>query len=55
MSKWTNTDMDDDEFLHSPTPDLLLAAACDEILSWVIEIRMKTHLVRDSNCNSIYV
>ena len=24
---------------------------CDEIMSWMIEIRMKHHLVSDSNCN----
>ena len=26
---------------------------CDEILSWMIEIQMKNHLVNDCNCNTI--
>ena len=42
-----------DEFIHSPKPELLLPATCDEILSRVIEIWMKTHLVSDNICNTI--
>ena len=41
-----------DEFIHSPKLYLLLLATCDEILSWMIEIWMKNHLVSDSNCNT---
>jgi hypothetical protein len=32
---------------------LLLSVACDEILSWIIEIWMKNHLVNDNNCNTV--
>ena len=42
-----------DEFIRWPKPYLLLSATCDEILSWMIEIWMKNHLVSDSNCNTI--
>ena len=42
-----------DEFIHWPNPYLLLWAACDEKLSWMIEIWMKYHLVSDSNCNIV--
>ena len=42
-----------DEFIHWPNPYLLLSATCDEILSWMIEMWMKSHLVSDSNCNTI--
>ena len=35
------------------TPNLLLSSTCDEILSWMIEIWMKTQLVSDSNCNIV--
>ena len=30
-----------------------LSATCDKILSWVVEIWMKNHLVSDSNCNTV--
>ena len=42
-----------DEFIHWPKPYLLLAATCDEILSWMIEIWMTNPLVSDSACNTI--
>ena len=42
-----------DEFIHWPKPYLLLSATCDEILSWVIEVWMKNHLVSDGNCNTV--
>ena len=42
-----------DEFIHWPKPYLLLSATCDEILSSMIEIWMRKHLVSDSNCNTI--
>ena len=42
-----------DEFIHWLEPYLLLSATCDEILSWMIEIWMKIHLVSDSNCNTL--
>ena len=42
-----------DEFIHWLKPYLLLSATCDEMLSWVIEIGMKNHLVSDSNCNTV--
>ena len=42
-----------DEFIHWPKPYLLLSSTCDEVLSWVIEILMKIHLVSDSNCNTV--
>ena len=32
---------------------LLLSASCDEMLSWMIEIWMKNHLVSGSNCNTV--
>ena len=38
-----------DEFICWPKPYVLLSATCDEILSWLIEIWMKIHLVSDSN------
>ena len=34
-------------------PNLLLSTTCDEILSCMIEIWMKNHLVSDSNCNPV--
>ena len=34
-------------------PNLLLATTCDEILSCMIEIWMKHHLVSDNNCNIV--
>ena len=45
-----------DECIHWPKPYLLSSATCDEILSWMIEIWMKSHLVGDSklqHCKSI--
>jgi hypothetical protein len=42
-----------DEFIHWPKPYILLSATCDEILSRVITIWMKTHLVSDNNCNTV--
>ena len=36
-----------------PKPYLLLSATCDEMLSWMIEIWMKNHLVSDKNCNIV--
>ena len=29
------------EFIHWPKPTLLLLATCDELLSWMVEIRME--------------
>ena len=40
-------------FIQWPKPYLLLSAACVEILSWMIEIWMKNHLVSDSNYNIV--
>ena len=34
-------------------PNLLRSATRDEIVSWVIEIWLKNHLVSDSNCNTV--
>ena len=31
-----------DEFIHWPKPYLLLSTTCDDILSWMIEIWMKS-------------
>ena len=42
-----------DEFIHWPKPYLLLSITCNEILSWMIEIWMKKHLVSDSSCNIV--
>ena len=42
-----------DEFIHWPEPYLLLSATCDEMLSWMIEIWKNSHLVSDSNCNTV--
>ena len=45
-----------DEFIHWSKPYMLLSTTCDEILSWMIEIWMKIHLVSDSNhrhCKSV--
>ena len=42
-----------DEIIHWPKPYLLLLAAHDEILSWMIEIWMTNHLVRDNNYNIV--
>ena len=42
-----------DEFIHRSKSYLLLSATCDEILSWIIQIWMKNHLVTDSDCNTV--
>ena len=42
-----------DGFIHQPKPYLLLFATCDEMLSWMIEIWMKNHLVSNNNCNIV--
>ena len=39
-------------FINWPKCYLLLSATCDEILSWMIEIWMKNHVVSDSNYNT---
>ena len=44
-----------DVFIHWPKPYLLLAATCDAILSWMIEIWMKIQQVSDSNCNTVHL
>ena len=42
-----------DEFIHWPKPYLLLSATCDEILSGMIDIWMRNHLVSESNCSTV--
>ena len=42
-----------DEFIHWRKLYPLLSATCDEILSWMIEIWMKIHLVSDFICNTL--
>ena len=42
-----------DELIHWSKPCFLLSATCGEILSWLIEIWMKVHLVSDSRCNTL--
>ena len=42
-----------DEFMYWPKPYFLFRTMYDEILSWMIEIWMKIHLVHDNNCNTI--
>jgi hypothetical protein len=42
-----------DEFINWPKPCFLLSATCDEILSWMIEFWMKTHLISDNDCNIV--
>jgi hypothetical protein len=42
-----------DEFIHWPTPYLLLSRACDEMLQWMIEFWMENHLGSDSDCNIV--
>ena len=53
MNKFRNIVMDNG-WVHplAKTLTFLLAATCDEILSWMIEIWMNNHLVRDSTCNT---
>ena len=45
--------MEMDEFIRWPKPYLLLSATCDEMLSWMVENWIKSHVVRDSNCNTV--
>ena len=42
-----------DEFIPWSKPYILLSATCDKILSWMIEIWMKNHLVSDNICNTV--
>ena len=42
-----------DEVIHWLEPYFFLSKICDEILSWVVEIWMKNHLVSDSICNTV--
>ena len=42
-----------DDFIHSPKPYLLLSTTCDEILSWMIGIRMKNQFLSDSISNIV--
>ena len=42
-----------DKFVHQPKPYLILSVTCNTILSWMIKIWMKRHLVTDSICNTI--
>ena len=42
-----------DEFIRWPKPNLLLSPTCDDILTWMIVIWMKLHLVSDWNCNVV--
>ena len=53
MNKGTNIVMGNG-WVHplAKTPPSLVET-CDEILSWVIEIWMKNHLVSDSNCYTV--
>ena len=42
------------EFIRWPKPYFyMLSATCDEILSWIIGIKMKNHLESDNNCNTV--
>ena len=38
-----------DEFVHWPKLYLLLSSTCDEILSWMIKLWMKNHLISNNN------
>ena len=42
-----------DVFIHWSKPYRLLSTTCDEILSWIIGMWMKNHLVSGSNCNTV--
>ena len=42
-----------DECTPLPKLYLFLSSTFDDILSWMIELWMKTHLVSDSNCNTV--
>ena len=41
------------EFIHWEKFHILLTTTCDEILSWMIKIWLKIHLVSDSKCNYV--
>ena len=41
-----------DEFIHWAKLYLLLSATFDETLSWMIENKIKNHLVSDSHCST---
>ena len=41
------------EYIHWSKPYLLLLATCGELLSWMLEIWMKNHVVIDGNCNFV--
>ena len=43
------------KFIHWPNATFSLSTTCDEILSWMIEIWMKNHLVSVKNYNTIYL
>ena len=55
MKKFINIDMDDGGIhpLKEKESYFLLSATCDEILSWVIGIWMKSRLVSVGNCNTV--
>ena len=54
MNKWTNIlSWMMDEFIHWSKPTLIFSASCDEMLSWMIGIYMKNHLVSDNNCKAV--
>ena len=55
MNKWAATIVMDDGWVSSIGQNhvFLLLATRHEILLWMIEIWMKSHLVSDSNCNII--
>ena len=42
-----------DEFIHWPTPYLLLSRACDEILEWMIEFWMENHMGSNIDYNIV--
>ena len=42
-----------DEFIYWSKPYLLFSTTCDEILSWMLEVWMKNHLVGDNYCNIV--
>ena len=44
-----------EEFIHCPKSYPLLSTTCNEMLSWMIEIWMRNHLVSDINCNIVNV
>ena len=47
---------EDEDYISTYTLRLqkhILRSTCDEILSWMIEIWIKNHLISDSNCNAV--